>query len=325
MDASTKIYVAGHSGLAGSAIVRELVRRGFERISTASHRDLDLEDALATREFLEAEQPEVVFHAAGYVGGIVANNSRPVDFLMRNLRMAQSVIEGAHAVDVQRLIYLGSSCIYPRDATQPLREDQLLAGPLEGTNRPYALAKIAGVEMCWAFNRQFGTRYLAAMPTNLYGTGDNYDLENSHVLPALIRKVHEAKEAGRSGVEIWGSGTPRREFLHADDLAGALVHLAELDAVHFDKLVRPEICPLINVGTGVDLPILEVAELVAEVIGFDGDFVLDRSRPDGTPRKVMDVNRLRTMGWSPRIALRDGLKMAYADFVAGRGRAISAS
>jgi GDP-L-fucose synthase len=315
MEASTKIYVAGHSGLAGGAIVRELSVQGFERIATRSHAELDLEDALATRKFLEQEQPEVVFLAAGHVGGIAANNGFPVDFLLRNLKIETNVVESAHAVGVRRLIFLGSSCIYPRDCPQPIREESLLTGPLEATNRPYALAKIAGIEMCWAYNRQYGARYLAAMPTNLYGRGDNYELESSHVLPALIRKIHEAKQAGSKQVVLWGSGTPRREFLHADDLARGVVFLAKLDDAHYAELTQPGKCPVINVGTGEDLTIRELADMIAEVIGYTGEFVHDRSKPDGTPRKVMDVSRIRNLGWTPKTTLRAGLASAYKDFL----------
>ncbi len=315
MEASTKIYVAGHSGLAGGAIVRELSVQGFERIATRSHAELDLEDALATRKFLEQEQPEVVFLAAGHVGGIAANNGFPVDFLLRNLKIETNVVESAHAVGVRRLIFLGSSCIYPRDCPQPIREESLLTGPLEATNRPYALAKIAGIEMCWAYNRQYGARYLAAMPTNLYGRGDNYELESSHVLPALIRKIHEAKQAGSKQVVLWGSGTPRREFLHADDLARGVVFLAKLDDARYAELTQPGKCPVINVGTGEDLTIRELADMIAEVIGYTGEFVHDRSKPDGTPRKVMDVSRIRNLGWTPKTTLRVGLASAYKDFL----------
>jgi len=321
MDASTKIYVAGHGGLAGGALVRELSVQGFERISTRTHSELDLEDAVATRQFFDQEQPEVVFLAAGKVGGIAANNSFPVDFLLANLRIAANVIEAAHAVGVRRLIYLGSSCIYPRDCPQPIREEYLLTGPLEATNRPYALAKIAGIELCWSYNRQYGTRYLAAMPTNLFGRGDNYDLQSSHVLPALIRKIHEAKVAGNPQVVMWGSGTPRREFLHADDLARALVFLAALDDARYGRLTDPTVCPLINVGTGEDLTIRELAGLIADVVGYRGEFVLDGSKPDGTMRKVMDVARIRGLGWSPQTSLPQGLASAYEDFLRGSVRA----
>jgi GDP-L-fucose synthase len=320
MELSTKIHVAGHSGLAGGAILRELRAKGYANLLTPSHAQLDLEDALATRRYLLDERPQVVFLAAGHVGGIAANNDFPVDFLARNLKIATNVIESAHAAGVRRLIFLGSSCIYPRDCPQPIREEYLLTGPLEATNRPYALAKIAGIEMCWAHNRQYGTHYLAAMPTNLYGLGDNYDLESSHVLPALIRKFHEAKQAGRREVVLWGSGTPRREFLHADDLARALVFLARLDDARYAQLTDPAKCPLVNVGSGVDQTIRELAETVAEVVGFRGEFIYDRSKPDGTPRKVMDVSRIRALGWQPQTDLKSGLAQAYEDFLHGAVR-----
>ena len=317
MEASTKIFVAGHGGLAGGAIVRELSVQGYERISTRAHAELDLEDAPSTRAFFEREQPEVVFLAAGKVGGIAANNAYPVDFLLRNLKIELNVIESAHVVGVRRLIFLGSSCVYPRDCAQPIREEYLMSGALEATNRPYALAKISGIEMCWAYNRQFRTRYLAAMPTNLYGRGDNYDLENSHVLPALIRKIHEAKQQGREEVVLWGSGTPLREFLHADDLARALVFLAALEEPAFAALTDPAHCPLINVGTGTEITIRQLAETIAEVVGFGGRFVQDRSRPDGTPRKVMEVSRIHALGWKPQTGLREGIAGAYEDFLRG--------
>ena len=315
MDASTKIFVAGHGGLAGGAIVRELSVQGFERIATRAHGDVDLEDPVATRRFFDAEQPEVVFLAAGKVGGIAANNAYPVEFLLRNLKIETNVIESAHAVGVRRLLFLGSSCIYPRDCPQPIREEYLLTGPLEATNRPYALAKIAGIEMCWAYNRQHRTRFLAAMPTNLYGRGDNYDLESSHVLPALIRKIHEAKEQQHPEVVLWGSGKPLREFLHADDLARALVFLATLEDRSFAALTDPTVCPLINVGTGEELTIRALAEAVAKTVGYEGGFTQDPSRPDGTPRKVLDVSRIRELGWSPKTGMREGLADAYADFL----------
>jgi GDP-L-fucose synthase len=320
MDASTKIYVAGHSGLAGGAILRELRAQGYRNLLAPRRAEVDLEDAAATRRYLAEERPEVVFLAAGHVGGIAANNGFPVDFLLRNLKIAIHTIEAAHAAGVRRLVYLGSSCIYPRDCPQPIREEYLLGGALEPTNRPYALAKIAGIEACWAYNRQYGARFLSAMPTNLYGIGDNYDLENSHVLPALVRKIHEAKEQGRREVVLWGSGTPRREFLHADDLARALIFLASLDEARYASLTDPAGCPLINVGTGVDQTIRELAQTVAEVIGYDGGFSYDRSKPDGTPRKVMDVSRIRALGWRPSVDLRAGIASAYADFLHGAVR-----
>jgi len=315
MDHATRIYVAGHRGLAGSAIVRELAARGYRNVLVRTRIELDLESTFATQRFFEREHPEVVFMAAGRVGGIVANLSYPVDFLVRNVRMETNVIEAAHATGVRRLIFLGSSCIYPRDCPQPMREEYLLTGPLEATNRPYALAKIAGVECCWSYNRQYGTRFLAAMPTNLYGLGDNYDLQSSHVLPALIRKVHEAMSAGAERVTIWGSGTPKREFLYADDLARALVFLAELDDARFALLTEPTVCPLINVGTGTDLTIRELAQTIAQVVRFSGTFVYDRTKPDGTPRKVLDVSRIRALGWTPQVALPEGIALAYRDFL----------
>jgi len=315
MNLTSPIYVAGHRGLAGSAIARALEAQGYRKVLMRTHAELDLEDQATTLAFFEEQRPEIVFLAAARVGGIVANSTYPVDFLLRNLRIEMNVIEAAHATGVRRLIFLGSSCIYPRDCQQPIKEEYLLTGPLESTNRPYALAKIAGVEACWAYNRQYGTRFLAAMPTNLYGSGDNYDLQNSHVLPALIRKAHEAKVAGVETVAIWGSGSPKREFLHSDDLASALVHLATLDDQHYAQLTRPDVCPLINIGTGEELTIRELAELVAQVVGFTGGLEFDRSKPDGTPRKVMAVTKIRELGWMPGVSLSDGIAHAYRDFL----------
>jgi len=318
--AGKRIYVAGHRGLAGSAIVRALQARALGPVITRTHTEVDLEDAAQTHALFEAERPQVVFLAAAKVGGILANDKYPADFLTRNLAIELNVIRAAHEVGVERLIFLGSSCIYPRDCPQPIREEYLLTGPLEPTNRPYALAKIVGIEMCWALNRQHGTRFLAAMPTNLYGPGDSYDLQNSHVLPALIRKMHEAKVRGVDEVVLWGSGTPRREFLHCDDLGRALVFLSGLDDAVFDELVNPRVCPLINIGAGADLTIRELAELVAEVVGFRGRLAYDPSKPDGTPRKLLDVGRMRALGWAPRVALRDGIADAYVDFLARSAR-----
>lgn len=316
MDKHSKIYIAGHRGLAGSAIVRELQVQGYTNLVTRSHAELDLEDAATTQHFFEQERPEMLFLAAAKVGGIHANNTYPVDFLMSNLLVEANVCRAAHATNVKRLIFLGSSCIYPRDCPQPIKEEYLLTGPLEATNRPYALAKIAGIEMCWSYNRQYGTKWLAAMPTNLYGPGDNYDLNNSHVLPALIRKMHEAKVSGATEVVLWGSGTPKREFLYVDDLASALVFLATLDDRRYNPLVDRAVCPLINVGTGEDLTIRELAEKIAEVVGYKGNFIQDTSRPDGTMRKVMDVSRIRGLGWQAGISLGEGVKLTYGDFVA---------
>lgn len=312
---TTKIYVAGHRGLAGSAIQRELLKQGYTNLVTRSHAELDLEDALATQQFFEQERPEIVFLAAAKVGGIHANNSYPVEFLMSNLLVESSVFRAAHATKVKRLIFLGSSCIYPKDCPQPIKEEYLLTGPLEATNRAYALAKIAGIEMCWAYNREYGTKWLAAMPTNLYGPGDNYDLNNSHVLPALIRKMHDAKLANTKEVVLWGSGTPRREFLYVDDLANALVFLATLNSNSYDELVKPLICPLINVGSGIDLTIRDLAEAVAEVVGYHGNFIQDISKPDGTMRKLMHVSKLSNLGWSAKIDIKNGLSKAYKNFL----------
>ena len=315
MKNDSKIYIAGHRGLAGSAIVRELQRQGYSNLVGRTHAELDLEDAEATLQFFEQERPEVVFLAAAKVGGIHANNSYPVEFLMSNLLVESNVCRAAYTTGVQRLLFLGSSCIYPRDCPQPIKEDYLLTGTLEPTNRPYALAKIAGIEMCWSYNRQYGTKWLAAMPTNLYGPGDNYDLNNSHVLPALIRKMHEAKSADAQEVVLWGSGTPKREFLYVDDLAHALVFLALLDAERYDALVEPSRCPLVNVGSGVDLTIRELAETIAEVVGYKGRFIQDTSKPDGTMRKIMDVSKIRNLGWEPTIALKEGIALAYTSYL----------
>jgi len=315
MNKNIKIYIAGHRGLAGSAIVRELQRLGYTNLVTRTHAELNLEDAAATLAFFEQEKPELVFLAATRVGGIHANNTYPVDFLMSNLLIEANICRAAHATDVARLIFLGSSCIYPRDCPQPIKEEYLLTGPLEATNRPYALAKIAGIEMCWSYNRQYGTKWLAAMPTNLYGPSDSYDLSNSHVLPALIRKMHEAKMANAAEVVLWGTGTPKREFLYVDDLANALVFLATLDEARYDVLVAPSQCPLINVGSGEDLSIRELAETVADVVGFKGKFVQDTSKPDGTMRKIMDVSKIRNLGWKHEISLCTGIAHAYDDYL----------
>ncbi len=315
MDKNIKIYIAGHQGLAGSAIVRELQRRDYTNLVTRTHAELDLEDATATQQFFEQERPELVFLAAARVGGIYANNTYPVDFLMSNLLIQANICRAAHASNVRRLILLGSSCIYPRDCPQPIKEEYLLTGTLEATNRPYALAKIVGIEMCWSYNRQYGTKWLAAMPTNLYGPGDSYDPNNSHVLPALIRKTHEAKISGASEVLLWGSGTPKREFLYVDDMANALVFLATLDHTRYDALVDPKQCPLINVGSGEDLTIRDLAEKVAEEVGYRGNFVQDATKPDGAMRKLMDVSRIKNMGWTPTTNLKNGIVLTYNDFL----------
>jgi GDP-L-fucose synthase len=316
MNKHTKIYIAGHRGLAGSAIVRELQRQGYTNLIFRTHAELDLEDAVATQQFFEQEQPEIVFLAAAKVGGIQANNSYPVEFLMSNLLIETNVCRAAYVTGVRRLIFLGSSCTYPRDCPQPIKEEYLLTGPLESTNRAYALAKISGIEMCWSYNRQYDTKWLAAMPSNLYGPGDNYDLNSSHVLPALIRKIHEAKAADIQEVVLWGSGSPKREFLYVDDLANALVFLASLDDVRYDMLTNPAQCPLINIGTGEDLTILSLAEICAEVIGYKGKFIQDTTKPDGTLRKVLDVSKINKLNWKASTRLKDGIRLTYEVFKA---------
>lgn len=314
MNKNAKIYLAGHRGLAGSAIVRELQKQGYTNLVTRTHAELDLEDAIATQQFFDQERPELVFLAAAKVGGIHANNTYPVDFLVSNLLIEANICRAAYVAKVNRLIFLGSSCIYPRDCPQPIKEEYLLTGLLEATNRPYALAKIAGIEMCWSYNRQYGTQWLAAMPTNLYGPGDNYDLNNSHVLPALIRKMHEAKQAGAREVILWGSGTPKREFLYVDDLANALVFLGTLDQARYSVLVDPSRCPLINVGSGEDLTIRALAEQIAEVVGFKGNLTFDTNKPDGTMRKLLDVTLINRLGWKARTVLSDGISDTYKTF-----------
>jgi GDP-L-fucose synthase len=316
MHKSTPIYVAGHLGLAGSAICRELARQGFDNVIVRSRAELDLTQWAPTRDFLVREKPAIVFIAAALVGGIAANEAYPADFLMQNLAVQMNVFRAAHEAQVDRIVFLGSSCIYPRDAAQPIVEDALLTGPLEATNRPYAIAKIAGVEMCWSYNRQFGHRWLAAMPTNLYGPGDNYDLTTAHVLPALLRKAHEARAAGNAQLNVWGTGNALREFLHADDLARALVLLATLPDERHAALVSPRACPLVNIGSGIELSIRDLAVLVADVVGFEGRIAFNAAMPDGTPRKILDSSRMRALGWRPAIGLRDGLAATYEDFKA---------
>jgi GDP-L-fucose synthase len=321
MDKNARIYVAGHRGLVGSAIVRNLEGKGYTNILKRTHAELDLTDAAAVDAFFAKHKPEYVFLAAAKVGGIVANNSYPAEFIRDNLAIQTNVIHSAWKHGVTRLMFLGSSCIYPKMAPQPMREDCLLTGPLEPTNRPYALAKIAGIEMCWSYNRQYGTKYLAVMPTNLYGPGDNYHPENSHVIPALLRKFHEAKQRGERTVTIWGTGAPRREFLYSDDMADACVFLMNLPDDKYTSLLGSDESktgrfepPLVNVGVGEDVTIKELAELVGKVVGFDGDLVFDTTKPDGTPRKLMDVGRLRGIGWMFTVGLEEGLKSAYSDF-----------
>jgi GDP-L-fucose synthase len=320
MNLDAKIYVAGHRGLVGSAIVGALRRAGYDNLVLRTHTELDLTNQAEVQRFFSSEHPTFVFLAAAKVGGILANSKYPAAFVSQNLLIQTNVIDSAHRAGVDRLLFLGSSCIYPKFAPQPMREDSLLTGALEPTNRPYAVAKIAGIEMCWSYNRQYGTRYLAVMPTNLYGPGDNYDLETSHVIPALIHKMHEAKMGGQKEVVLWGTGMPRREFLYSDDLAEACLFLMNLDQRVFDPVVASDaIAPLINIGTGQDQTIRELAEQIAEIVGFDGRLTFDSSKPDGTPRKLMDISRLTSLGWSPKTPLREGLQAAYRDFLQLRG------
>lgn len=302
MNKNTRIFVAGHRGMVGSAIVRRLQAAGYTSVLTASREQLDLLDQRAVHAFLAEHRPEYCVVAAAKVGGIAANDRYRADFLYENLLIEANLIHGAHLAGVQRLLFLGSSCIYPRDCPQPIREDSLLTGPLEATNEPYAIAKIAGIKLCESYNRQHGRQYVSAMPTNLYGPNDNYDLATSHVLPALLRKAHEARLRGDRELVVWGSGTPRREFLYVDDLADACVHLMELG---YDG-------PIVNVGCGTDLTIRELAETVMRVVGFEGRIVFDSSKPDGTPRKLLDVSRLTALGWRASVPLEAGLRLAYA-------------
>ncbi|MEO1766442.1 GDP-L-fucose synthase family protein [Thiobacter aerophilum] len=368
MPLDARIYVAGHRGLVGSALMRRLAAQGYTSLLTRSHAELDLTDQAAVRAFFEAERPDYVFLAAAKVGGILANDTYPAEFIHQNLAIQTNVIHEAWRAGVKRLLFLGSSCIYPRDCPQPIKEEYLLTGPLEPTNRPYAVAKIAGIEMCWAYNRQYGTRFLAVMPTNLYGPGDNYDLATSHVIPAMLRKFHLAKLAMEKNwaaieaderhhgpipadikrdlyatccegqpprVVLWGTGTPRREFLYSDDLADACLFLMNLPDAQFDALLNPSPTgrgaggegasplppgegsgvraqhpPLINIGVGHDLTIRELAETIAQVVGYKGEIVFDATKPDGTPRKVLDVSRLFSLGWQPTVPLLQGLEQA---------------
>lgn len=306
MNKSTKIYVAGHRGMVGSAIVRRLHGAGYRNLVMRARSELDLTQQAAVTAFFQHERPQYVFMAAAEVGGIHANNTRRGEFIYQNLIVEANVTHAAWQAGVQRMLFLGSSCIYPRDCPQPIKEDYLLTGPLEQTNEPYAIAKIAGIKLCESYNRQYGTQYVSAMPTNLYGPNDNYDLNSSHVLPALIRKVHEAKVSNAASYVVWGSGRPRREFLYVDDMADACVFLMERDSVHDG---------LLNIGTGEDVTIRELAERVMDVVGFKGDIVFDASKPDGTPRKLLSVERMRALGWSAQTALRDGLAKTYAAFI----------
>jgi len=318
-----KIYIAGHRGLVGSALVRRLNAVGFTNLTVRAHDELELTDQAAVRQFFKSERPDYVFLAAAKVGGIYANNTYPADFIYDNIGVQTNVIHAAWQHGVKRLLFLGSSCIYPRDCPQPMQESHLLSGPLEPTNRPYAVAKIAGVEMCWAFNRQYGTRFLSVMPTNLYGPGDNYDLPNCHVLPALIRKMHEAKMRGDKQVTIWGTGNARREFLYVDDMANACILLMKLPDVQFNSLISSDagdsntaaLPPLINIGCGADLTVRALAETIARIVGFKGALVFDTTKPDGTPRKLLDVSRIQELNWRPEVEFAHGVSLVYEDFL----------
>ena len=305
MEKESKIYVAGHRGMVGSAIVRKLTSLGYTNLLTRTSSELELRNQQQVSDFFEVEKPEYVFLAAAKVGGIVANNTYRADFLYENLAIQNNIIHGSYVNKVKKLMFLGSSCIYPKLAPQPLKESYLLSGYLEPTNEPYAIAKIAGIKMCEAYRAQYGCNFISVMPTNLYGTNDNYDLVNSHVLPAMIRKFHEAKEKDASEMTLWGTGSPMREFLHADDLAEACLFLME----NYNE------SELVNIGTGEDVTIKNLAALVKQVIGFQGEIVWDTAKPDGTPRKLMDVSKLHGLGWHHKIALEDGIKLAYQDFL----------
>ncbi len=311
-----KIFVAGHRGLVGSA-VRATLNQSPEKYQTVvrSHEELDLERSAETREFILNEKPDAVVLCAAKVGGIWANANYPVDFLHKNLRIQLNVIDAAFEAGVDRLIFLGSSCIYPRDCSQPIREDYLLTGPLEATNRPYALAKIAGVESCWSYNRQHGARFLSLMPTNMYGPGDNYHPQNSHVLPALLRRFHEAKVKNEPSVVVWGTGTPLREFMYSLDIGNAVRFLLELSEDKFSSLTAPDACPLINVGIGHDVTIRELAQKIKDTVGYEGELIFDPTKPDGTPRKLLDVSKMQGLGWVAKTRLDEGLVMAYQDFL----------
>jgi GDP-L-fucose synthase len=318
MDKNAKIYVAGHRGLVGSALMRQLNAQGYSNIVTRTHAELDLANQQSVADFFASEKPEYVVLAAAKVGGIHANNTYPAEFIHENLAIQTNVIHQSYLASVKRLLFLGSSCIYPRDCPQPIKEEYLLTGELEPTNRPYALAKIAGIEMCWSYNRQYGTQYLAVMPTNLYGAGDNYHPENSHVIPALIRKFHEAKENHQPTVTVWGTGTPKREFLYSDDMAEACLFVLNLSDEDFKPLLASDrnhgLPPLLNLGSGIDLSITELAGLIKDVVGFAGDITFDTNKPDGTLQKLMNVSRLNTLGWRYTVGLREGLALAYSDF-----------
>jgi GDP-L-fucose synthase len=314
IERESRIFVAGHRGLVGSAIEKALRGKGYTNIVTRPHTELDLKNQRAVQEFFAALRPEVVCLAAAKVGGILANNTYPAEFIQDNLAIQTNVIHEAWRAGVKRLLFLGSSCIYPRECTQPIREEYVMTGPLEPTNRPYAMAKLAGLEMCWSYNRQYGTDFLCVMPTNLYGPGDHYDLQNSHVLPALIRKFHEAKIRKEPTVTLWGTGSPLREFLYSEDMAEACVRILEASPGELRKVLPQDEAPLINIGCGEDITIRELAALVRELAGCEAEIVWDSSKPDGTPRKLLDISRLKRLGWQQKTPLRAGILNAYEDF-----------
>ncbi|MEJ1397873.1 MAG: GDP-L-fucose synthase [Candidatus Sedimenticola sp. (ex Thyasira tokunagai)] len=314
MNKNDKIYVAGHRGLVGSAIIRQLVSSGFTNLVTRTHSELDLVNQSQVKDFFRVEKPDYVFLAAAKVGGIYANNTYPAEFIYQNLMIESNIIDAAYHNKAKRLLFLGSSCIYPRAVEQPMREEALLTDVLEPTNEPYALAKITGIKLCESYNRQYGTDFRSVMPTNLYGQGDNFHPENSHVIPALMRRFHEAKLRGDAEVVVWGSGTPMREFLHVDDMAAASIYVLGLDETTYQANTQPMLSH-INVGTGVDCTIREMAETMKQVVGFEGKLIFDVTKPDGAPRKLMDVSRLKDLGWQYTIHLKDGLRMTYEWFV----------
>ena len=319
MNFGSKIYVAGHNGLVGSSMIRRLEKDGYSNTIVRSSSEMDLIDQAAVSDFFSKEKPEYVFLAAAKVGGIHANSTYPAEFIYQNLMIQSNVIHQSYMNGVKKLLFLGSSCIYPRLAPQPMKEEYLMTGPLEPTNSPYAMAKIAGIAMCWAYNRQYGTQFIPVMPTNMYGPNDNFDLETSHVLPALVRKFHEAKEEVLPSVTVWGTGTPTREFLHVDDLADASLFILGLEKNSMNKLCadddKENVRPLINIGTGREVSISELAGIIKDVAGYQGKLSFDSSKPDGMPRKILDVSRLKELGWNHSIELRDGLEAVYGWFV----------
>lgn len=318
MDKNSKIYLAGHRGMVGSAIYRQLSDAGYQNIVVRTHAELDLTDQAAVREFLASEKPDWVVLAAAKVGGIHANNEYPAEFIYQNLMIEANVVHAAWLANCRKLLFLGSSCIYPKFAEQPMREEALLTGVLESTNEPYAVAKIAGIKLCESYNRQYGVDYRSVMPTNLYGENDNFHLENSHVIPALVRKFHDAKINNAQTVEVWGTGKAMREFLHVDDMAAACIHVMGLSEAEYKSCTEPMLSHL-NVGTGTDVTIRELAETIGRVVGFQGEISWNTSKPDGTPRKLMDVSKLKSLGWEPKIGLEEGLSSTYKWFLAHQG------